>query len=97
MQAYKQNYIYPRYVFMTYDWFPPKWWTFERSHDVVHVNCTDEELANFIERSLSFQWRPVPDNENVLTDTGKVSNMLKFLPKLALAHSSLRNNFVDFV
>ena len=55
---------------MAYDWFPPNWWTFERSQ--IPVNCTDEELTDFIERSLSFQWRPVPDNENVITDTGKV-------------------------
>ena len=56
---------------MAYDWFPPNWWTFDRSH--VHVNCTDDELENFIERSLSFQWRPVPDDNNAIIDTGKVS------------------------
>ena len=71
IQAHKQNYTYPQYVFMAYDWFPPRWWTFDRSH--VHVDCTDEELGNFIERSLSFQWRPVPDDDNAITDTGKVS------------------------
>ena len=38
----------------------------------VEVNCTDSELANFVERSLSFQWRPVADDANAPTDTGKV-------------------------
>ena len=71
MQAQRQNFTFPRYVFMAYDWFPPKWWTYGRSQ--IQVNCTDEELTNFIERSLSFQWRPVPDDDNVTTDTGKVT------------------------
>lgn len=55
---------------MAYDWFPPNWWTFDRSH--VHVDCTDDELATFVERSLSFQWRPVPEDNKAITDTGKV-------------------------
>ena len=60
---------------MAYDWFPPNWWTYEISQ--IQVDCTDEDLTNFIERSLSFQWRPVPDYENVITDTGKVSLRIK--------------------
>ena len=55
---------------MAYDWFPPKWWTYERSN--IQVNCTDQELTNFIERSLSFQFRPLSDDDNAITDTGKV-------------------------
>ena len=70
MQAQRQNFTFPRYVFMAYDWFPPEWWTYGRSQ--IQVDCTDEDLTNFIERSLSFQWRPVPDDDNVTTDTGKV-------------------------
>ena len=66
-----QGYTYPQYVWMGYDWFPPKWWTYERSQ--VEVDCSDDELTNFIERALSFQWRPVPDDDNAITDTGKVS------------------------
>ena len=69
-QALKQNYTFPRYVWMAYDWFPPRWWTLERSQ--VEVNCTDSELAEFIERSLSFQWRPFPDDVNATTDSRKV-------------------------
>ena len=72
MQAQRQNFTFPRYVFMAYDWFPPKWWTYRRSQ--IQVDCTDEDLTNFIERSLSFQWRPVPDYDNVTTDTGKVTS-----------------------
>ena len=78
MQAQRQNKKFPQYVFMAYDWFPPKWWTYEISQ--VQVDCTDEELTNFIERSLSFQWRPVPDDDNVTTDTGKVRiNYINFV------------------
>ena len=70
LQAHMHNYTFPRYVWMAYDWFPPQWWTYERSH--VPVNCTDAELSNFIEGSLSFQWQPVSDVPDVTTDTGKV-------------------------
>lgn len=73
MQAQRQNFTFPRYVFMAYDWFPPEWWTYERSQ--IEVDCTDKDLTNFIERSLSFQWRPVPDYDNVTTDTGKVTSL----------------------
>ena len=69
-QAYSQNFTFPRYIFIAYDWFPPKWWTYERSR--IQVNCTDQDLTNFIERSLSFQFRPLSDDDNVTTDTGKV-------------------------
>ena len=55
---------------MAYDWYPQKWWTVESSQ--VKVNCTDSDLTNFIERALSFQWRPVADDANATTDTGKV-------------------------
>ena len=64
------NYTFPCYVWMAYDWFPPQWWTYERSH--VPVNCTDAELSNFIKGSLSFQWQPVSDVPDATTDTGKV-------------------------
>ena len=68
-----QGYTYPQYVWMGYDWFPPRWWTFERSQVEVDPDCSDEDLTNFIERALSFQWRPVPDDDNAITDAGKVS------------------------
>ena len=70
IQAHNQNYTFPRYVFMNYDWYPPEWWTYERSQ--IQVNCKDEDLTKFIERSLSVQFRPVSDDDNATTDTGKV-------------------------
>ena len=72
---------------MAYDWFPPNWWTYEISQ--IQVDCTDEDLTNFIERSLSFQWRPVPDYENVITDTGKVSLRIKTITDHGLIHLAI--------
>lgn len=74
MQAQQQNYTYPRYVWMIYDWYPPRWWTYGSPLP----NCTDDDLANFVENSLSFQWRPVAEYPNVTTETGKVIFLLYY-------------------
>ena len=62
---------------MNYDWYPPKWWTYERSQ--IQVNCKDEDLTKFIERSLSIQFRPLSDDDNITTDTGKVRLLYSYM------------------
>ena len=67
---------------MAYDWYPQKWWTLERSQ--IEVNCTDNDLTKFIERALSFQWRPVADDANATTDAGKVKKKVVTIASITI-------------
>ena len=51
------------------------------------MNCKDEDLMKFIESSLSFQLRPVSDDDNVTTDTGKVRILYRAMGKSGSKHS----------
>ena len=55
---------------MVYHWFPKEWWI-----NNEEVNCTNSALTNFIKGTLSFQWQPLLEDQNVTTATGKVSSM----------------------
>ena len=37
------------------------------------VNCTDDELEIFLDKSISFRGYPLPENYTALTDAGIVS------------------------
>ena len=74
MQAQRQNFIYPKYGWIAYDWYPNRWWTLEESK--IEVSCSDSELAEFLDKVISFRWRPVPDDSNVTTDAGIVSTVV---------------------
>ena len=56
---------------MMFDWFPQKWWTFRTSEN--KVNCTSEELAHLLDKSITLRRHPTQDDVNVTTDTGIVS------------------------
>ena len=71
LQAQRQNYTYPKYAWIAYDWYPKRWWAFEESN--IEVSCSDSELAEFLDKVISFRWRPVPDDRNATTDAGIVS------------------------
>lgn len=74
MQAQSQNFTYPRYAWIAYDWYPKRWWAFEESN--VEVSCSESQLAEFLDKVISFRWRPVPDDRNATTDSGIVSQSL---------------------
>lgn len=76
LQAQQNNFTYPKYAWIAYDWFPLRWWAREESS--VEVSCSDHELAEFLEKVISLRWRPVPDDLNATTDSGIVS-MLSLL------------------
>ena len=77
MQAQRQNFIYPKYAWIAYDWYPTQWWTSKESN--VEVSCTDGELAEFLDKVISFRWRPVPDDSNATTDAGIVCKTISTL------------------
>ena len=75
MQAQKRNYTYPRYVWITYHWYPKQWWT-ENVTSNVSVSCTEEELESFLERVLTIQRYETLEDENATTEFGRVSVLL---------------------
>lgn len=73
MQAMQNNYVYPRYAWIFYDWYPKNWWT--RSDDAGPGDCSNEDLANFLDRALTIQ---LPEFGNETTDIGTVSERNMF-------------------
>ena len=71
MQAAKLGLTYPRYAWLTYGWYQDRWWTEEVNPNNM-VDCTDQQLATFLERALVLQISPRPDNSSAPTDTGLV-------------------------
>ena len=67
LQAAKLNLTYPRYAWLTFGWYPFGWWLSDGT-----VDCTDQQLAAFMERSLALQIFPNPDDRSASTDTGLV-------------------------
>lgn len=58
---------------MMFDWFPQSWWTLGPP-----VNCTNEEMAQLLERSFTLRRHPTQDNANETTDAGIVSSPTEF-------------------
>lgn len=69
--VYTKETVYPRYAWIAYDWYPPRWWTLEVSK--VEVNCTDDELSGFIEGMISLKRYPIPEDVSEISDAGIVS------------------------
>ena len=70
-QAQRNNFTYPKYAWIAYDWYPRRWWTHEESN--IEVGCSDQELAKFLQKVISLRVRPVLDDKNATTDAGIVS------------------------
>ena len=70
-QAYMKGFTYPRYAWITYGWYQDEWWTAAVTDN--DVNCTDAELASFLDRVLAVQNIPAAENLTAPTDTGLVS------------------------
>ena len=67
----RRSYTYPRYAFITYNWYPDRWWTDDVT-TTVNVSCSDDELERFLERSISLENYPMAEDHNRLTDEGRV-------------------------
>ena len=66
--------VYPHYGWILYSWYPDNWWTEEIAGE--HIDeCTDEELADFLERArpLIINLVPEPDGLDIETAAGIVS------------------------
>lgn len=52
-----------------YDWYPDGWWTQEISGVDGDFDCSDSDLAIFLDRALTIQ---LPDVSNETVDVGSV-------------------------
>lgn len=71
IQAQKNSFTYPKYAWISYDWYSLRWYASEESK--IEVSCSDRELAEFLEKVITFRTRAVQDNKNETTDAGIVS------------------------
>lgn len=55
MQAFKRGLMYPQYAWITFDWYPHQWW----KNTVDGVDCTDDQLEQFLDRVLSLRRYPL--------------------------------------
>ncbi|XP_064390840.1 gamma-aminobutyric acid type B receptor subunit 2-like [Halichondria panicea] len=67
-EAYLRGYTYPKYAWLTYGWYQDRWWTEEVYPELT--NCTDNQLAEFLHRSIALQLLPNLNELNATTDTG---------------------------
>ena len=58
---------YPRYVWITYDWYHDGWW-----QDSELLRCDEDELALLLRRSLVIRTIPVSEAPDAPTDVAMV-------------------------
>lgn len=66
--------MYPRYAWMTFDWYPQAWWTQEVSQDII--DCTDKELESFLDKMITLRRHPTQEDVNATTNTGIVRDQI---------------------
>ncbi len=71
IQAYKQRLMYPKYVFITYGWYPRDWWRNGASGG--ELECSESELAQSLHGAFALQQQPSALNINRTTDSDIVS------------------------
>lgn len=73
-QASRRGLIYPRYAWITYDWYSQGWWQSQPGDGLSF--CSTDELKQFLERTISIKWHPPFDQENITTtDVGLVREL----------------------
>ena len=69
---------YPRYAWITFDWYPQRWWT-QNDQSVDELDCPDDaQLAAFLERTISLRRHPTQEDVNATTNTGIVIEGLSY-------------------
>lgn len=60
--------VYDKYVWITLGWYRDNWWKVERTTDKVITNCTDEDVEQFLIRSVGIVQANEAENVNGETD-----------------------------
>ena len=69
LQASKLGLLYPKYVWIAYGWYAQTSWM-----NADTVNCTEAELRNVLERGISVEVFPIPEDASTETVAGLVSS-----------------------
>ncbi|XP_064390853.1 gamma-aminobutyric acid type B receptor subunit 2-like [Halichondria panicea] len=93
-QAYLRGYTYPKYAWLTYGWYQDRWWTEEVNPEPT--NCTDDQLAEALHRSIALQLLPNLNKLNSTTDTGLTPREFDSLYKRRLANNTQDNYTYTF-
>ena len=65
-----RGFTYPRYAWVTNGWYQSSWWTEEVTP--WSGECSDDELAEILHRSLVLEKLPERNDSNTPTDVGLV-------------------------
>ena len=71
IQAYKRNFLYPKYLWLAYGWYAQASWTNSKS-----VNCSEEQLSMVLENGISVEVFPIPDDRSMTTVSGLVRSFI---------------------
>ena len=68
-QAYKNNFLYPRYLFFTISWYLDGWW----ADDIEQYGCTADQMKQVLQHTLSIVFLPSVRylDPSLTTDTHK--------------------------
>ena len=61
--------MYPRYAWIAYGWYAQGSWTNTNGNI---VNCTEAQLRTVLEKGISVEVFPIPDNKSASTIAGLV-------------------------
>ena len=65
--------MYPRYAWIAYGWYAQGSWTNTNGNT---LNCTKEELERVLEKGISVEVFPIPDDKSAPTIAGLVCLIL---------------------
>ncbi|XP_064390850.1 gamma-aminobutyric acid type B receptor subunit 2-like isoform X2 [Halichondria panicea] len=93
-EAYIRGFIYPNYAWLTYGWYQDRWWTEEVNPEPT--NCTDDQLAEALHRSIALQLRPELNDSKTITESQLKPTEFDSLYKRRLAINTQDNYTYTF-
>ena len=68
--------MYPNYAWIVLGWFEDDWWT--QGKNPSSIDCTDDQLGEFLHRTLAILVFAVASDEDAATDTQLVKTAIIF-------------------
>ena len=72
IQAYRRDFRYPKYMFITYGWYVDKWW--EGPPTIREYDCSAEERASLLPYTLAPLAPEFPDGMDTRAEPNIVSS-----------------------
>ena len=71
IQAYGGGFLYPKYMFITFGWYPNQWW--EMPTNTSQYNCTADQIAEVLRYTLAPAIQEIPLDPHFVAEPGLVS------------------------